>query len=187
MTKEQIKAVQRRIGTEADGLWGPKSQAAVEKHLRALMPVPHPWPKTGQAALTAFYGKPGDEKQLVTLSVEGIGLKYESREVKTLRCHRKVADSLKRVLIRVAERGYVSILAEYAGVYANRAMRGGSTPSLHARGAAIDLAPDDNGLNTHWPKAAAMPLDVMEEFAREGWLPAGAFWNRDAMHFQATQ
>jgi hypothetical protein len=32
-----------------------------------------------------------------------------------------------------------------------------------------------------------MPLAVMEEFSREGWLAAGAFWNRDAMHFQATQ
>jgi hypothetical protein len=27
----------------------------------------------------------------------------------------------------------------------------------------------------------------MEEFAKEGWLAAGAFWGRDAMHFQATQ
>jgi hypothetical protein len=27
----------------------------------------------------------------------------------------------------------------------------------------------------------------MEEFAKEGWLSAGAFWSRDAMHFQATK
>jgi hypothetical protein len=32
-----------------------------------------------------------------------------------------------------------------------------------------------------------MPLDVMEIFAREGWLAAGAFWSRDSMHMQATQ
>jgi hypothetical protein len=32
-----------------------------------------------------------------------------------------------------------------------------------------------------------MPLDVMEIFAREGWLAAGAFWGRDSMHMQATQ
>jgi hypothetical protein len=32
-----------------------------------------------------------------------------------------------------------------------------------------------------------MPIEVMEEFAKEGWLPAGAFWSRDAMHFQATR
>jgi hypothetical protein len=32
-----------------------------------------------------------------------------------------------------------------------------------------------------------MPIQVMEEFAKEGWLAAGAFWGRDAMHFQATR
>jgi hypothetical protein len=32
-----------------------------------------------------------------------------------------------------------------------------------------------------------MPIEVMECFAREGWLSAGAFWGYDAMHFQATQ
>jgi hypothetical protein len=32
-----------------------------------------------------------------------------------------------------------------------------------------------------------MPIEVMEEFAKEGWLPAGAFWSRDSMHFQSTR
>jgi hypothetical protein len=32
-----------------------------------------------------------------------------------------------------------------------------------------------------------MPLEVMEAFAREGWLSAGAFWGRDSMHAQASQ
>ena len=68
----------------------------------------------------------------------------------------------------------------------NRSMRGGSLPSLHARGAAIDLMPDQNANHTPWPSAATMPMEVMEAFAREGWLSAGAFWGRDAMHFQAT-
>jgi hypothetical protein len=57
---------------------------------------------------------------------------------------------------------------------------------LHARGAAIDLLADTNGNLTAWPVAARMPFAVMEAFAREGWLSAGAFWGRDAMHFQAT-
>jgi len=66
-------------------------------------------------------------------------------------------------------------------------MRGGTSYSLHARGAAIDLDAENNGNLTHWPTAATMPLEVMECFAREGWLSAGAFWGRDAMHHQATQ
>ena len=79
------------------------------------------------------------------------------------------------------------ILVQYAGVYNNRPMRGGSLPSLHARGAAIDLAPDTNRMSQSWPTSADMPLEVMEAFAREGWTPAGAFWGRDAMHFQSTK
>jgi hypothetical protein len=66
-------------------------------------------------------------------------------------------------------------------------MRGGSLPSLHARGAAIDLDADNNGNHVAWPVRATMPLEVMEAFAREGWLSAGAAWLRDGMHFQATQ
>jgi hypothetical protein len=66
-------------------------------------------------------------------------------------------------------------------------MRGGSTPSLHARGAAIDLAPSTNGNREHWPSRSNMPIEVMEEFSKEGWLSAGACWSRDGMHFQATR
>ena len=51
----------------------------------------------------------------------------------------------------------------------------------------FDFAASENGNHTSWPVAATMPLGVMEIFAAEGWLPAGAFWGRDAMHFQATQ
>ncbi len=185
MTTEQIKALQRRIGTTPDGFFGPKSIAACQAHLRKLMPSPNPWPKTDQASLTKFYGKPGDESQLVALNVSGLGVKYDGKTVNSIRCHRRVADSLLRVLQSLSET-HPEILAEYAGVYNNRPMRGGSTPSLHARGAAIDLDPDSNGNSTHWPTKATMPIEVMEAFAREGWLSAGAFWSRDAMHFECT-
>jgi hypothetical protein len=106
--------------------------------------------------------------------------------VKTIRCNERVADSLSRILVAVSNVAPL-ILREYAGVYNNRPMRGGSLPSLHARGAAIDLAPDTNGNLVPWPVSADMPLVVMECFAREGWLSAGAFWGRDAMHAQATR
>lgn len=149
------------------------------------MPSPNPWPKADQASLTRFYGSPGDEGKLVNLSVVGLGLKYEGKPVKTVRCHERVADSLKRVLESLAK-SHPDILAQYAGVYNNRPMRGGSLPSLHARGAAIDMAPDTNRLTQSWPISATMPLEVMEAFAREGWKSAGAFWGRDAMHFEST-
>ena len=186
MTRAQIQAMQDRIGSTPDGFWGPKSIAACQKHLRALMPKDGNWPGTSQAALQGFYGSAGDESKLLNLDVAGLGVCYDGKLVRTIRCHERVADSLLRVIVDLACGPHAAILATYAGVYNNRPMRGGSLPSLHARGAAIDLDPATNRLSQSWPVSATMPLEVMESFAREGWLAAGAFWGRDAMHFQAT-
>ena len=186
MNRDQIKQLQARIGATADGFWGPKSIAACQAHLKKLMPVPNPWPATDQASLTKFYGAPGDESRHASINVEGLGVRYDGKTVKRITCHEKVAESLLRV-IKSLSHPYPDILAEYAGCYNNRAMRGGSTPSLHARAAAIDFAPSTNGNKTHWPTQADMPIEVMEAFAKEGWLAAGAAWSRDGMHFQATR
>ena len=187
MTRAQVIAMQDRIGTTPDGFWGPKSIAACQRHLRDLMPKDANWPSQSQPALQGFYGSPGDESKLVNLPVADLGVEYDGKPVKTIRCHERVADSLNRVLQAITSSPQRDILNEFAGVYNNRPMRGGSLPSLHARGAAIDIAPDTNRLSQSWPVSATMPLEVMEHFAREGWLAAGAFWGRDAMHFQATR
>jgi len=187
MNQSEIKAMQARIGVEADGFWGPKSIAACQKHLRKLMPSPSPWPSTDMASLTKFYGKAGDESQLVPQAFAGLGIQYEGKVARVIRCHHKVADSLKRVLTAISKGPHRKTLEKYAGCFNNRPMRGGSLPSLHARGAAIDFDPDNNGNRVSWPTQATMPLEVMEEFAKEGWISAGASWGRDAMHFQATK
>lgn len=186
MTQEQIKALQRRIGVTPDGFWGPKSIAACQKHLRSLMPKVSPWPKTDQASLTRFYGEAGDESQLTNLPVVGLGIRYDGIAVRTIRCHVKVANSLL-IVLKEMSKVCPNVLADYNGCYNNRKMRGGSLPSLHARGAAIDFLAGTNGNHTPWPVRANMPLEAMECFAKEGWVAAGAFWGRDAMHFQATQ
>lgn len=186
MTSAQIRQLQEQIGTTPDGFWGPKSIAAVQRHLRALAPARSPWPDSSQSALQAFYGSPGDESQLVAISLPD-GTLYAGRPVRTTRVHRRCADSLSRILRAIAAGPHADVLRQFAGVYNHRPMRGGTLPSLHARGAAIDLDPDRNGNRAAWPVAATMPLVVMEAFAREGWTPAGAFWGRDAMHFEATK
>lgn len=187
MTYTEIFHLQKRIGATPDGFWGPKSIRACKAHLRALMPAVNPWPKSDQASLIEFYGNAGDESKLVPIDVSGLGVSYDGQTVKTIRCHRKVADSLRRIIVALDHTPCGYILGQYAGCYNNRPMRGGSLPSLHARGAAIDLDPAPNGNHRSWPVNATMPLMVMEEFAKEGWLAAGAFWGRDAMHFEATQ
>jgi hypothetical protein len=186
MNQNQIKAIQEKIGTTADGFWGPQSIAAAQKHLRALMPSPNPWPATDQSSLSKFFGAAGDESQLINLNVPGLGVKYDGRAVKTIRCNAKVGASLHRILSALATT-HPEFMANYNGCFNNRPMRGGSLPSLHARGAAVDFMAGSNGNHVHWPSKATMPFEVMEAFAKEGWIAAGAFWSRDAMHFQATK
>jgi hypothetical protein len=193
MTSEQIKEMQQRIGVTPDGFWGPKSIEACKKHLKKFMPKSNLWPKSDQASLKRFYGDPSRgevEGMLVAIDVSKYGLLYGGNPVKTMRIHKKCADSMLRALALIAalpDSDGRWVLKEYAGVYNHRPMRGGSSWSLHAYGAAIDLAPDSNGNHTHWPTKATMTLDVMECFASEGWLSAGAFWGRDGMHHEATQ
>jgi hypothetical protein len=186
MTLTQIKQLQREVGAFPDGFWGPKSIAACQAHLRRLMPSPHPWPAQSQAALAKFYGAAGDESRLINLDVSDLDVRYDGNRVKTVRCHGKVATSLRRVLVNLAT-FHPEVLRDYNGCYYNRPMRGGSLPSLHARGAAVDFCAATNGNKTHWPMRATMPLGVMEIFAAEGALAAGASWGRDAMHFQFTR
>jgi len=193
MKQTQIQIMQEQVGTEPDGFWGPKSIAACQQHLRAMMPRPHPFPRQDQKSLTAFYGPAGD------VPTTSIGVPYRMflyngpANVVRISVHERLAPSLECILREIGKRYRTDEARTEAGVnrcfgvYANRNMRGGTRPSLHARAAAIDLDANRNGRNTHWPTRARMPLDVMEIFAREGWLAAGAFWSRDAMHFQATQ
>lgn len=191
MSSEEIKKMQSKIGVVPDGFWGPKSQKACRDYLKNLMPKPNPWPNSDQDSLRKFYGQPGDESNLVTVDFP-FPTFYEGKVVKKFRCHKKVADSLLRVLKNInlkygKNREIMEEAEDYGGVYNFRNKRGATTLSVHAWGAAIDLDADDNTFRDSWPMKADMPLEVMEEFAKEGWLGAGAFWGYDAMHFQATK
>ena len=184
MTPSQIRDIQKTIGTTADGIWGPKSISAAQAYLRSLMPEKSPWPTRANAR--AFYGQPGDTKQHVRIDVKGFGIEYEGQPVSLITAHRKVAESLKRILFEISTTTEGrAMLKKYAGVYNNRSIRGGTATSIHAFAAAIDLDPANNGNHTHWPLASTMPFSVMIAFAREGWFSAGVFWHRDAMHHEA--
>lgn len=191
MTTAEIKAMQAVVGTVPDGFWGPKSIAACQFHLRKLMPDPNPWPASDQVSLRKFYGDPGDESNLVTIEFP-YEIKYDGRIVTRTRVHKKCAESLLRVLTAIRHRmeavpDIVDEATDYCGVFNFRPKRVGTSWSLHAWGAAIDLDADDNTFLDHWPMKADMPLAIIEEFAREGWTSAAAFWGYDAMHFQATR
>ena len=187
MNFSQIVRIQTKVGTVPDGQWGPKADSACRAYLRGLMPNPSPWPDSSDEACRAFYGAPGDESNLVTCSVNGTTVQYDGTPITGIRCHKKVSESLRRVLLEISVSPQASILKRYAGCFNFRSMRNSTRISKHAWGVAIDIDPDTNGLHTHWPRMATMPLEVMEMFAREGWVGLGWSENHDAMHFQATR
>jgi len=196
MKRTEIIRTQLRIGVVGDGFWGPKSIAGCQKHLKDMMPSPHPFPVEGTQEFLDFYG-PHGEKGGYTPPGRKIKLPFEiyygNKSVKKLTAHEKCADSLLRVYERLAEvypdnrsRKKAGILV-YNGLYNPRRIRGSSTAwSMHAWRIAIDINAGENKNRSAWPSKATMPIEVIECFAKEGWLSAGAFWGRDAMHFQAT-
>lgn len=190
MTKQEIIGMQRKIGVAPDGVWGQKSTDACKAYLRSLMPRNNPWPRSDVGSLKRFYGEPGDETNLVVIQFP-YRMLYDGKAVSRTRVHKKCAESLLRVLERIKGRfndapDIVDEATDYSGCYNFRKKRGGTTYSLHAWGAAIDLDADDNTFRDPWPQQADMPLEIMEEFAKEGWKSAGAAWGYDAMHFEAT-
>lgn len=196
MKRAEIIRTQERVGTACDGFWGPKSIAACQKHLRAMMPSPHPFPVAGSLDFIEFYGPHGEKNGYTPPSAKialPFTIYYEQTAVNTLRVHENCAESLQRVFHNLAaaypntgSRDAAGILI-YNGLYNPRFIRGSlNSWSMHSWMTAIDLNAGRNGNKTSWPVNAAMPIEVMESFAQEGWLPAGAFWGRDAMHFQAT-
>jgi hypothetical protein len=191
MTKAQIIDLQTRIGATPDGFWGPRSIAAVQKHLRAMMPTVNPWPKADQSSLMKFYGQPGEHLTSLKLPF-AMKLYGAESPITAVSVHEKCADSLRRVLVDLYDRYYLdaavmNAASAYFGIFNNRNKRGGTTKSVHAWAAAIDLDATSNAFKSSWPVQATMPIEIMECFAREGWLSAGAFWGYDAMHFQSTR
>ena len=195
MNPTEIQAMQQRIKDrydpllKVDGFWGPKSQASCRAYLRSLMPKPNPWPNNDQRSLRRFYGEPGDESNLVMIDLP-YPMFYDGKRVTRTRVHKKCAASLLRILtaIRDLMPQHPQITDEaqdFGGVFNARTKRGGTSWSVHAWGAAIDLDADDNTFRDSWPMRSDMPLEIMEAFAREGWTSAGAFWGYDAMHFEA--
>lgn len=180
-----IVEIQKRIGTVADGFWGPKSIAKCQKYLRSIGPAKNPWPSSREVA--KFYGKPGEN--LTRISVDGI--QYvgagDPKPVTSILCHEKIAKSLQAIIQDLKQSQCSWILNHYAGCYNHRNMRGSTKLSLHAYGIAVDFWPKENGFRTAWPSPAKMPFEVIEVFSKHGWTSAGPFWGRDAMHFQATK
>jgi hypothetical protein len=164
------------------------------------------WPRewiTGE--LDNFYGNPRGGagranpawvQQNLTTIVPPWPMRSDGSAVSQITIHRKCKDSLTRILNAIwdsAGRDPAKIkeahLDEFDGSYNFRVnVNSPSRLSLHAYGAAIDLAAAENPNGVSWRDHSRMlPRWAIDAFLAEGWCWGGDFSGTpDAMHFQAT-
>lgn len=193
---DKIKQIQVILGVTADGLFGPKSQDALS---RVIADVAHPaplggpplkWPKEADAA--EFYGHSDgssawESAHLVTFEPP-YALFMDGQLVRRVRCHKKVENSLFKILSAIrqiygTQEAIHSVgLDQYDGCYNFRSVRGASHLSMHAYGAAIDFDAAHNPLGA---ENGRMPMEVVAIFKAEGWRWGGDYHGRkDPMHFE---
>lgn len=158
------------------------------------------WPS--QAGRNAFYGDPRGkdpqkpsaiwERANIVSIVPPYQMTYAGKAIKSIRVHKKVAESLLRVLNAIwlasgKNQARVDFwgASVYGGAYNYRLTRGGNSLSSHSWGCAIDLDPARNGFGDSTPNFAKVP-EVLKAFADEGWTWGGKWSKPDGMHWQAA-
>lgn len=142
----------------------------------------------------SIFGQPGDTGSLVSIPLP-YALKPSwspDTELTSITCHRLIAAPLLRIFQRTLEHYGLERIRElrldiYGGCFNNRAIRGGSRPSLHAWGIAVDLDPERNTLYMSAPKAefSGREYDAFWSIVeKEGAFSLGRERNYDWMHFQ---
>jgi hypothetical protein len=148
-----------------------------------------------QSECERFYGAIGAHQTRLQLPYPMVLAWDTDTPIKTFMIHEKVHDSAKRVLERVANAYSESQRKDlglhlFGGCLNPRPMRGGTRPSMHSWGIAIDFDPERNQLKWGRDRARLGKPDA-EKFwqlwEEEGWVPLGRVRNFDWMHVQAAR
>lgn len=113
-------------------------------------------------------------------------------KVTKIQCHKLVADKLVAIFTEILavygiERIKELQLDDYGGCFNYRVKRGGTSPSVHSWGCAIDIDPDRNLLReTSKTARFARPeyKQFIDIFYKHGFENLGREKNYDWMHFQ---
>lgn len=144
------------------------------------------------------YGQPNEKGTYLV----NIALPYPMRlawdkniTVKTMRCHKLVADKFKAVFSDIlAHYGYEKIkeldIDLFGGCFNYRAMRGGTEWSRHSWGIAIDLDPERNKLHENKNTARFARHEykpMINIFYKHGFVSLGREKDYDWMHFEIAE
>jgi hypothetical protein len=167
---------------------------AVWRPEELAMRTPIRWPKQNSNEFTDFYGAKGSQLVYANCPYPMKIAWNPSQVVNKFLCHTKVKDSIETVLQEVLSHyGEEQIrklrLNYFGGCFNDRAMRGGTLPSMHSWGIAIDFDPANNALRWGRDKATfAQPAyeTWWNIWEKEGWISLGRLRNFDWMHVQAA-
>jgi len=192
MTPNQIRNLQRQLNCmgygplDVDGRYGPLTRAAhtaaAEDKDGSDTPYKRPrthviqatdWPVNSEQDIGAFYGPAGGPDSTagkVILPIPFVIAWNTEQTVSRFSCHIKVQAPMTGIfndaIQHYGEAEFRRLRLHYfGGCFNNRAIRGGTRKSTHARGIAVDLDPANNRLR--WGRDRAT-------FARPEYVP---FWN----------
>lgn len=187
---ETLRYIQRIVGTTPDGIYGPKTEAAIAAKLGIATTIPQSLIREG----TTIFGRAGDESSLVNVPVpEGHPLKYDGKPVSTIRVHYLIADNVSAILRETLEHYGPDIdkiapgLCVYSGSYNNRSVSNGSKKSMHAWGIALDFDAESNAYSFDHTKARLARPEYQafwEIVADHGGYSLGKHADCDWMHIQ---
>jgi hypothetical protein len=153
------------------------------------------YPQQSAATMRAFYGQEGGPEATagtVQPPVPFVLAWDLGTRVNSFRCHRRLAGPLTAIFTEAVQHyGRAEFerlrLHYFGGCFNHRTMRGGTSLSTHAWGAAVDIDPERNQLP--WGRdRAQMARPEYDAFWRivenHGAVSLGRAANRDWMHFQ---
>lgn len=145
--------------------------------------------------LIAKYGQPGPQHQIMMDLPFPMRIAWDTKTtVNRIQCHKLIADRLKAALTEILQVYGLTRIKQlgidlFGGCYNYRQMRGGSSWSVHAFGAAIDLDPARNQLKeTSKTARFARPeyKAMIDIFYKHGFESLGREKGYDYMHFQTA-
>lgn len=142
-----------------------------------------------------IYGQPSENPRfLKTIKLPyPMRLSWDKNVIVTkMRCHEKVADDFLNIFQEILNDYGLDRIKKYGldifgGCFNFRKMRNGRDWSRHSWGIAIDLDPENNGLNTNFRDArfSSQKYDKLHEiFEKHGFLNLGKEKGFDAMHWE---
>lgn len=135
---------------------------------------------TSQQCLNKF-GQPEMEKGMVLWDVP---TELEIGVIpKRLYCNKEMVEPLEKAFKNLIETGHVKELKTWDGCFNIRRKRGGSTPSLHSWGLAIDVNAAWNGFG----KTPTLSSGFVKCFTDAGFDWGGVWSKKDGMHFQLSK